>query len=143
MNINEFLCKHDDSKIKIIAGDLPQGVWELNDSVLNRVGVTENDEIASLDLTTELKNVQLKNHINRDNVEPLIGAGLGALIGLNMGRFLGLAAPLGVAGGAIAGHLLTKHNPEVSVSFELSDGRKLLDVMQTQTFERMKALSPA
>ncbi|MBX9695359.1 MAG: hypothetical protein K2Z81_23440, partial [Cyanobacteria bacterium] len=116
MNINEFLCKHDDSKIKVIAGDLPEGFWELHDSVLDRVGVTASDELGSLDLSTELKSVQMKNHINRDSVEPLVGAGVGALIGLNMGRFLGLAAPLGAAGGALAGHFLTKHNPEVSVS---------------------------
>lgn len=130
--IDSLLKGLETTKIKLISGDLPLGLWELEGTIFKQ-GATENSE--RIDLSTELKRVELKNQINKDPYEPFVGAGVGALVGL---RLFGL---IGAAGGAVAGHFLLSGRPEVSATIELKDGRTCIAVMSPAMLETLKSIS--
>ncbi len=130
--IDTFLKGLEQTKIKIIAGDLPQGMWEVEGSILQQVATQTSERI---DLSKEVSKIELKSQIRKDPYEPFVGAGVGALVGL---RMFGL---LGAAGGAIAGHYFMAGRPEVSVNIDFKDGRACMAVMSPSMFETVKFLT--
>lgn len=132
MNLDGFLKGFDQTKIKVIAGDIPQGMWELDGTNLRQAGSLSGD---SIDLSTSVKKMTLKDLVKKDQFEPLIGAGVGALMGLRFGL-------IGAAGGAFLGHMLLKGNPEVSINCELNDGRTFIAVMSAEMHERLQMVVP-
>ncbi len=130
--IDTFLKNFEQTKIKLIAGDLPFGTYEVEGTILKQAA-TQNSE--SINLTDSVKRIDLKHEVNKDQYEPFLGAGVGALIGL---RVFGV---LGAAGGAIAGHFLMSGKPEVSATFELKDGRTFIAVMSPNMLDTVKSIS--
>lgn len=131
MSIQEFLYKRDSSKLKVIAGDIPQGLWDLTGSTMSQVDASSKPDSQTVSLSDNIKTLTLKNDVKGDQYEGLVGAGVGALFG----RMLG---PIGMVGGAVAGYLLTANGPQVSVSFELADGRSFMAVMHPDLYNRIK-----
>jgi len=134
VNLDALLNLGDQTKIRVVAGDLPEGNWYLDGSRLKRSQVTGVTVSETIDLAQNIKLLDLRNYLAKDSTEPLMGAGIGALLGL---RFFGL---LGAAGGAIAGHFLTQKGPEVSISCELKDGRKFLAVVHPKMYDRLRSI---
>lgn len=132
MSIQEFLYKRDSSKLKVIAGDIPQGLWDLTGSTLSQVDASSKPDSPTINLSDNIKTITLKNDVKGDQYEGLVGAGVGALL---VGRFLG---PIGLVGGAVAGYLLTANGPQVSVSIELADDRTFMAVMHPDLYSRIK-----
>ncbi len=132
MNIESILYNRDESKLKIIAGDISEGFWELEGSSLRKVPMAGTEARELVNLEKNLKKVDIKDTLQKDPFEPMLGAALGALLGLRFG-------PLGVAGGAATGLFLLRHGPEISVNGELNDGRKFIAVMSHPMHERLKA----
>ncbi|MBX9670566.1 MAG: hypothetical protein K2X93_23390 [Candidatus Obscuribacterales bacterium] len=130
--IDRFLKNFEHTKIKLIAGDLPFGTYDLDGSMLKQVA-TESSE--SVNLSESVKKINLKNEVTRDQYEPFVGAGVGALIGL---RMFGI---LGAAGGAVAGHFMMSGKNEVSATFELKDGRSFIAVMSPDMLSAIRAIS--
>lgn len=131
--IDEFLNKTDLTRIRVIAGDIAEGTWQLQGMMLTMPGGLGTQVIEPIDLKKTVKTIELKDQIQRDSIEPLVGAGVGALIGLRM------FGPIGAAAGGVAGHFLTKPRTEVSVKFELIDGRKFIAAMHPQTYHTLKS----
>ena len=138
MNINDIFNKCDESRIKVLSGDLAEDIWELQGTTLVRSSSTSSAD--SVDLASSVSKVEFKHSLSGDSVEPLVGAGIGALLGSRLGQFIGLGPSIGAVGGAVAGHFLTKNPQQVSVSVELKDGRTFLAVMQPAAYDRLKAL---
>ena len=132
MSIESILYNRDESKLKIIAGDISEGFWELEGSSLRKVPMAGIEARELVNLEKNLKKVDIKDTLQKDPFEPMLGAALGALLGLRFG-------PLGVAGGAATGLFLLRHGPEMSVNCELNDGRKFIAVMSPPMLERLKA----
>jgi hypothetical protein len=132
VSFDSFLYNRDETKLKIIAGDVSEGFWELSGSNLRKMPTAgvETREVVSLE--KNLKKVDLKDEVKKDPFEPLVGAAIGGLLGLRFG-------PLGAVGGAATGLFLLRHGPEVSVNCELADGRKFIAVMSPPMLERVKA----
>ncbi len=107
-------------------------MYELEGSTFKQAGSMTGE---SIDLSTSLKKMALKDLVKKDQYEPLVGAGVGALLGLRFGL-------IGAAGGAFLGHFLMKGHPEVSVNCELNDGRTFIAVMTSSTHEKMQAVVP-
>lgn len=130
--IDNILKVFDQTKIKLIAGDLPLGTWAVDGTTLKQE-VTQNSE--SINLASDVKSFELKGNINKDPYEGLVGAGVGAFLGL---RVFGL---LGAAGGALAGHYVMNGRSEVSVNIVLNDGRTCIAVMSPSMYETVKGLT--
>ncbi|MGH9553892.1 MAG: hypothetical protein ACRD3W_31230 [Terriglobales bacterium] len=132
MVIDQFINNaigQNQNRVKVIAGDVSGGFWDLDGSTLKRANSAVTEE---MDLSNNVKKLELKDTLKKDDFEPLVGAGVGALLGL---RFFGL---IGAAVGGAAGHLLTQHKPEISVNVELGDGRKFLAVMTPAMFQNLQ-----
>src|SRR5262249_53610926 len=108
--------------------------WELKGSRLVQSPVAPNVVGESIVVSGNIRRLDMKDLVNKDNFEPFVGAGIGALLGL---RLFGV---LGAGAGAMAGHMLTKDGPEVSVRCELSDGRKFIAVMAPELYQKLVAL---
>ncbi len=132
MSIESFLYNRDETKLKIIAGDISEGFWELSGTALRKVPMAGTDARELVNLEKNLKKVDVKDHLQKDPFEPLMGAAVGALLGMRFG-------PMGVAGGAATGLFLLRHGPEISVNCELGDGRKFMAVMSPPMLEKLKA----
>lgn len=135
MDIDAFLCDSNQTKIKIIAGDLAGGIWDLNGSLLLHTQRSGSAASESINVADSVRRLDVKDLLNKDSFEPLLGLGLGALLGFRM------FGPLGAAGGAIAGHLFTRNRLEVSVTCELTDGRKFIAVMHPTTYQRLQKVA--
>jgi len=120
--------------LKIIAGDVPSGTWELKGSRLVQSPVAPNVVGESIVVAGNIRRLDVKDLVNKDDFEPFVGAGIGALLGF---RLFGV---LGAAAGAMAGHMLTKDGPAVSVTCELADGRKFIAVMPPELHQRLVSL---
>ena len=132
MSIESFLYNRDETKLKIIAGDISEGFWELNGAALRKVPMAGTDVRELVNLEKNLKKVDVKDQLKKDPFEPLMGGLVGALIGARFG-------PVGLASGAATGVFLLRHGPEVSVNCELADGRRFMAVMSPPMLERLKA----
>jgi hypothetical protein len=132
VSIESFLYNRDESKFKVIAGDISEGFWEIEGSSLRKVPMAGTEARELVNLEKNLKKVDVKDALQKDPFEPLVGAALGALLGLRFG-------PLGIAGGAATGLFLLRHGPEISVNCELNDGRKFIAVMSPPMHERLRA----
>jgi len=139
MSWESLIYNHDESKIKVVAGDLAPGFWELSGSTLRSVVFEPNLKHDSINLATSLKRLDVKDSMTQDMSEPLVGAGIGALIGSSLLRPLGL---VGLAGGAVVGYFLTSKKNQISTTIELKDGRKFIAVMTPQQFERIHEYAP-
>jgi hypothetical protein len=136
MSWESLIYNHDESKIKVVAGDLAPGFWEISGSTLRCVVFEPNLKHDSVNLATSLKRLDVKDMMSQDMSEPLVGAGIGALLGL---RFFGL---VGAADGAAAGYFFTNPKNQVSATVELKDGRKFIAVMTPQQFQRLHEYAP-
>lgn len=134
MDVKCFLDSGPRTKVKVVAGDVASGNWELRGSRLTQPAVPPKAAGESVDLAGNIRRLDLKDMIGKDNFEPFVGAGIGALLGF---RILGL---LGAAAGALAGHMLTRNGPEVSVTCELKDGRKFIAVMAPETYQQLVSM---
>lgn len=132
MSLESFLYNRDETKLKIIAGDVSEGFWELSGSSLRKMPTAGVETREVVNLEKNLKKVEMKDEVKKDPFEPLVGAALGGLLGTRFG-------PLGIIGGAATGLFLLRHGPEVSVNCELADGRKFMAVMSPPMLERVKA----
>lgn len=130
MGIDTLFYDLDETKIKVIAGDLSEGYWELRDSVMRRM-VSNSTESESIDLNAALESAEFKNLLSKDSAEPLMGAGVGALLGLRFGI-------IGAGIGAVAGHLLMTGPQRASVQCKLSDGRNFIAVMSPKIYDQIK-----
>lgn len=128
---DSLLKGFDETKIKLIAGDLPLGMWEVEGSTLKQVGTESSERI---DLSKEIAAVKLKNELNKDPYEPLVGAGVGALVGARFGI-------IGIIGGAVAGHYLMAGKPEVSATIDFKDGRTCIAVMSAGMLQTVQSFS--
>ncbi|HEY9785586.1 MAG TPA: hypothetical protein V6D17_09315 [Candidatus Obscuribacterales bacterium] len=140
MIIEDLLYKLDSSKVRVIAGDLPEGYWDLNGSVLLQApffafpGETITAQ-QSVELSGKIAKIDLKGVGDSNPVGAIIGTGIGAVTGF---RFFG---PLGAFAGAIAGHFISGNRKEVDVTCELSDGRKFVATMDPAIFQRLKEIA--
>ncbi len=134
MNIDiESLLRNSgaDTKVNIIAGDILTGSWELSGSQLKRPpsGGTTAEPV---NLSNNISKLDLKDQINKDALEPVVTAGVGAMLGL---RFFGL---IGAAGGAALGLLFSNNHPQISVICKLKDGRQFIAVMSPQAYQLLR-----
>ncbi len=134
MDIKCFVDTGSKTKVKIIAGDVPSGYWDLRGPRLTQPPVPPKAVGESVELAGNVRRLDLKDMIGKDSFEPFVGAGIGALLGFRLFGFLGAAA------GAMAGHMLTKDGLEVSVTCELKDGRKFIAVMAPETYQQLVSL---
>jgi hypothetical protein len=121
-----------DTKVKVLAGDLMEGCWELSGPALKRSSDRGTTFAEPVNLANNISNLELKDQINKDSLEPVVTAGIGALLGL---RFFGL---IGAAGGATLGFLFSNNHPQISISCKLKDGRQFLAVMSPQAYQLMR-----
>jgi hypothetical protein len=131
MDMNCLFDAGPKTTIKIIAGDVPTGNWDLRGSRLAQPPIAPRVVGESIVLAGNIRRLDVKDLVNKDNFEPFVGAGVGALLGF---RLFGV---LGAVAGAVAGHLLTKDGPEVSVRCELNDGRKFIAVMSPELYQKL------
>jgi hypothetical protein len=121
-----------DTKVNIIAGDLLEGNWELSGGTLKRPPGQSTTITEPVNLANNISKLDLKDQINKDSLEPVVTAGIGALLGL---RFFGF---IGAAGGAALGLLFSNNHPQVSITCKLKDGRQFLAVMSPQAYQLMR-----
>jgi len=121
----------DQSKVKIIAGDLTDGYYDLQGSQLRLTPSGSVTVSESIELDGKLRSLELKDSLHKDNIEALMGAGVGALLGLRFGL-------VGAVVGGVGGHFLTKGFEQISVKGELSDGRKFIAVMHPDMYKRLR-----
>ena len=133
MGIDSILHSYDNSKIKVIAGDIAEGYWELSGSSMRHYAESGRTAAERVDLADAIKSIDLKDQLNKDANTPLLGAGVGALLGLRFG------IPGALAGGFV-GHMLAQNKPQVSIRCELTDGRKFIAVMSPEMYKQFKSL---
>ena len=121
-----------DTKVKVIAGDLLEGNWEISGTTLKRAPERGTTVTEPVNLADNISKLDLKDQLNKDNLEPVVTAGIGALLGL---RFFGL---IGAAGGATLGFLFSNNHPQISISCHLKDGRQFIAVMSPQAYQLMR-----
>lgn len=133
MVVENLLCKYDKNKIRIISGDIENGLWTLDGfSLVPAKGSAINKRI---DLEQRISNIQLRDAKPTNSTGSILGAGVGALAGL---RYYGV---VGAIGGAFAGHFIGGGQTEVCVDIELTDGRKFAASMSPTMCKRLSAIA--
>ncbi len=127
-----FSSSCDQSKLKVITGDISEGFWELDGTRLKKVPRTSAEATEVISLEKNVKIANQKDSLNKDPFEALMGGAVGALLGLRFG-------PVGLIGGACAGMFLMRHTPEISVNLELNDGRRFMAVMSPAMLEKLQS----
>ncbi|MBZ0189687.1 MAG: hypothetical protein K8F91_25805 [Candidatus Obscuribacterales bacterium] len=117
-NISKFF---DNSKVKVLGGDLTEGEWEFSRGVL--WGAFEH-----IELQGAIKKVQPQTEESVKKVSETLGWGLAGLVALG---------PVGALAGAVMGG----NRKSVCALIELNDDRKFLAVMDSKIYQEILALS--
>lgn len=134
MSMMPILYMCDQSKIRVLAGDIADGFWELEGSSLRALSGSGKSE--SVDLSGNIRELDLKDTVKKEPLEPLVTGVIGFFVG---SRIFGL---MGGAIGAATCYLLTPTRPEVTVRCELKDGRKFIATMSSPMYTRLRGLAP-
>ncbi len=109
----------DNSKVKVLAGDLPAGEWEYKDGVLW-------GGFDQVNIVNYLKKIDVKTEESAKNIAQTLGwAFAGNLV----------LGPLGLLAGAAMGG----NRKNILAMCELEDGRKFMASMDSKIFQQMLA----
>ena len=134
MSMMPLIYRCDKTKIRVLAGDIGDGIWELDGSSLK--AVCGSNKLEPVNLSGNVRELDLKDTLKKEPLEPLVVGGIGFLIG---SRIFGL---VGGAIGAATCYLLTPTRPEVTVKCELKDGRKFIATMSSDMYTRFRGMAP-
>ena len=120
-------------KIKVVAGDLDDGVWIFQEGLRTtklRKPSTKAHRYKgeTYDLKTDLQTVE---QINEDNIKKMSGAAGWGLAGA------ALLGPLGLIGGLVLGG----NKKEVAFVAHFQDGRKFMATTDGKTYNKLAALA--
>jgi hypothetical protein len=119
---------YDGKRLNVIAGDIPEGLWEYDNGVLYKDRDIGKAATATFDLMGLLSNVSLQTEQSVKKLSGTLGWGLAGAVALG---------PIGMLAGLVMGG----NRKEVCALCDLKDGRKFLATMDNKIFQQLLALS--
>lgn len=121
-------------KIKVIAGRIPQGVWEYKKGN-NSMVLFYKGRLKTIFLKDKLKSVTV---LNQDNIKSFTGKAGWGFAGACLGAAIN---PVGAIAGLGAGLIAKGRKTELTVACESIKGDKFLAVMDVKMYRKLESLA--
>jgi hypothetical protein len=118
MDLSKML---DNSRVKVIGGDVPEGEWEYKMGIL--WGAFEQIEMSS-----QLKSVTPQTEESVKKLPEMVGWGLAGAV---------ILGPLG----AVAGAMMGGNRKQMCALIELHDNRKFIATMDSKIYQELLAIA--
>jgi hypothetical protein len=118
MDLSKML---DNSRVKVIGGDVPEGEWEYKMGIL--WGAFEQ-----IDMSSQLKSVIPQTEESVKKLPEMVGWGLAGAV---------ILGPLG----AVAGAMMGGNRKQMCALIELHDDRKFIATMDSKIYQELLAIA--